>query len=201
MQEAKCRSTRKLLRSQTDLLQLRTFLPSSRLSLLLLSRFPPHLSSSSCPPPAAERSEYPFLLYSHHERLCCHIPSVPPHSSWLSLFSLSISRAHPPFFTPIIHFHSALFLSPVTLLVLSLPYLLTHLLAFFVPFISTFSCDILSPVSPFSLLLLPYSRLHLIILLPPRHHILITRCHLYPWTGKEESGRMSLDEDQKSKHF
>lgn len=80
---------------------------------------------------AGEWSENPFLLYSRHERLRCHIPSVPPHSSRLSLFSLSITPAHP--FLPSLQ---------LSLFILSIP-----LLSFYLSSLSFFS-SLLSHLTP-----------------------------------------------------
>lgn len=130
----------------------------------------------------------------HHTPLGFHsfrFPSPPlvlssTHSNYLFslcpfLFSLSIS-CHSPFFLSAISSHTCTF-------------------SFFAPFISTFSSNIHSFVSPFlvtpssfravlslssPLLPTPLRASHQIIPLPPRQCVLITLCHLYTWTGGEE---------------
>lgn len=103
---------------------------------------------------AAEWSEYPFLLYSHHESLRCHISFVPPHSSAFTLFfsfhqpcssfsphsnylfslsPLSISR-HPHIFSPRsrIHLQSLAPLSLLSNLTFTLKFLI-HCAIIFLP--------------------------------------------------------------------
>lgn len=165
---------------------------------------------------AGEWSENPFLLYSRHERLRCHIPSVPPHSSRLSLFSLSITPAHP--FLPSLQLSLFILSIPLLSFYLSslsffpLCYLISHLyflilcplyLHFLIwhsllclPF-PGYSIISLRPLTLLSSPVLPspLRASHQIILLAPRQCVLITLCHLYTWAGGEEVGtwRMRVD--------
>lgn len=129
----------------------------------------PHCSLFTPPPCAACRwrrgmqiagvhgrdPKNPFLLCSRHERLCCHIRSVPPHRPLFFGFASSC-----PLFPPIICFHS-LRLSPP----LAISYHPHSFIILFPPFVSAreihsfcISFDCLSVVS------LPAS---LIVPLPP----------------------------------
>lgn len=144
---------------------------------------------------AQEWSENPFLLYSRHERLRCHIPSVPPRSSWLSLFTLSIILAHPVLSNYLFSLYVLLpfFLSTIS----SHTYTLSFFARFIFPFCSdhslfclSFACYSLIIFLPLStpLLCSPLRASRQIIPLPPRQRVIITLCHLCTWTGEEKVG-------------